>query len=45
MSLRAVSEAVAKEILDGWFDATPSNDADDVACLDFLAEAEEKCRP
>ena len=42
MSLRVMSEAVAKEILDAWFEAKPSTDAEDVACLDFLAEVEKK---
>ncbi len=45
MSLRTISEAVAKEILDAWFEAAPSTDAEDVACLEFLAEAEKKYRP
>ena len=44
MSLRLVSEQVAKEILDAWFETGPSRDAEDVACLAFLAEAEEKYR-
>ena len=44
MSLRLMSEAVAKEILDAWFEAAPSTDADDVACLTFLAKAEEQFR-
>lgn len=38
MSLRAVSEPVAKEILEAWFNATPSTDRDDVAALDFLQQ-------
>ncbi len=42
MSLRTVSEAVAKEILDAWFNNEPSTDAEDVACLAFLADAERK---
>jgi ribose 5-phosphate isomerase B len=42
MSLRAVSEPVAKEILGAWFESEPSTDREDVACLEFLAEAEEK---
>ena len=42
MSLRVMSEAVAKEILDAWFATGPSTDAEDVACLEFLAEAEKK---
>lgn len=41
MSLRATSEAVGLEILDAWFTAEPSGDADDVACLHFLREYEE----
>ena len=44
MSLRLVSEQVAKEILDSWFETGPSRDAEDAACLAFLAEAEEKYR-
>ena len=42
MSLRTVSEQVAKEILDAWFEAVPSTDESDVACLAFLADAEER---
>jgi ribose 5-phosphate isomerase B len=42
MSLRAVSEQVAKEILDAWFSAAPSTDVEDVASLDYLKQAEEK---
>lgn len=41
MSLRTVSEQVAKEILEAWFSAEPSTDEEDVACLDFLKAAEE----
>ena len=44
MSLRVMSEVIAKEILDAWFEAQPSTDEVDVACLDFLAEAEKKFR-
>jgi ribose 5-phosphate isomerase B len=40
MSLRYTSEAVAGEILDAWFANEPSTDAEDVKCLEFLAEAE-----
>ncbi|MCB0637274.1 MAG: RpiB/LacA/LacB family sugar-phosphate isomerase [Lewinella sp.] len=40
MSLRATSEAVAKEILDAWFSHTVSTDEEDVDCLRWLAEAE-----
>jgi ribose 5-phosphate isomerase B len=42
MSLRTASEQVAKEILDAWFEAAPSTDESDVACLAFLADAEER---
>ena len=42
MSLRVMSEVIAKEILDAWFEAQPSTDAEDVACLEFLAEVEKK---
>jgi ribose 5-phosphate isomerase B len=42
MSLRYTSEAVAKEILDAWFANGPSTDAEDVACIEFLKEAERK---
>ena len=31
LSLRGTSEAVLAEILDGWFEGTPSNEHDDVA--------------
>ncbi len=44
MSIRATSEAVALEILDAWFSTETSPDQEDVACLDFLREAEEKYR-
>ncbi len=42
MSLRAVSEQVAKEILDAWFTTAPSTDREDVECLEYLAEVEKK---
>jgi ribose 5-phosphate isomerase B len=42
MSLRATSEAVAKEILYAWFSHGPSQDAGDAACLTCLAEAERR---
>lgn len=42
MSLRATSEPVAKEILDAWFDASPSTDPEDVASLEYLKKVEEK---
>jgi ribose 5-phosphate isomerase B len=44
MSLRAVSEPVAKEILEAWFSTAPSNDREDVACLEYLEKAEAKYR-
>ena len=44
MSLRLTSEAVAKEILEAWFDAEPSKDPVDAACIVFLKEADEKLR-
>ncbi len=40
MSLRMVSEFVALEILDAWFETAPSTEEEDVACLAFLATAE-----
>ena len=40
LSLRATSEAVLAEILDAWFSAQPSPDADDTANVDHLAEIE-----
>lgn len=42
MSLRVRCEAIAKEVLDAWFEASPSVDEEEVACLAFLAEAEKK---
>lgn len=41
MSLRAVSEQVAKEILEAWFNTGPSADPEDTACLEFLKAWEE----
>src|SRR5256885_297898 len=38
LSLRATSEAELSEILDAWFAAGPSADADDRANVDHLAE-------
>jgi ribose 5-phosphate isomerase B len=38
LSLRATSEAVLGEILEGWFDTSPSEDADDVANVRHLDE-------
>ncbi len=42
MSIRTTSEVVAKEILDAWFETGPSSDAEDVACLQYLAQKESK---
>ncbi len=42
MSLRAVSEQVAKEILEAWFNTAPSSDREDADCLAYLAEVEKK---
>jgi ribose 5-phosphate isomerase B len=36
MSLRVMSEVIAKEILDAWFEGQPSTDEEDVACMEFL---------
>ncbi len=44
MSIRSTSEAVALEILEAWFNTGTSTDQEDVACLDFLREAEKKYR-
>jgi len=41
MSLRAVSEPVAGEILDAWFATAPSEDEEDAACLRQIEEIEE----
>jgi ribose 5-phosphate isomerase B len=38
LSLRATSEAVLGEILDAWFEASPSSDAEDVQNIEHLAE-------
>ena len=38
LSLRTTSEAVLEEILDAWFAAGPSEDPDDRANIDHLAE-------
>ena len=40
LSLRATSEAELGEILDAWFDAEPSPDADDRANVAHLSEIE-----
>jgi ribose 5-phosphate isomerase B len=38
LSLRGTSPAVLEEILDGWFEAAPSEDADDVANVRHVDE-------
>jgi ribose 5-phosphate isomerase B len=38
LSLRTTSEALLEEILDGWFDAATSDEADDVANIRHLDE-------
>jgi ribose 5-phosphate isomerase B len=38
LSLRTTSEALLAEILDGWFEAEPSGDADDVANVRHVDE-------
>jgi ribose 5-phosphate isomerase B len=38
LSLRATSEAVLEEILDGWFEGRPSHEHDDVANIRHLDE-------
>src|ERR671917_1120047 len=38
LSLRTTSEAVLGEILDGWFETSPSEDAEDVANVRHLDE-------
>src|SRR5687767_4863293 len=40
LSLRTTSEAVLAEILDAWFTAEPSPDADDAANVEHIAEIE-----
>jgi ribose 5-phosphate isomerase B len=40
LSLRATSEAELGEILDAWFKAAPSSDAEDAANVEHLAEIE-----
>ncbi|MBI1227258.1 MAG: RpiB/LacA/LacB family sugar-phosphate isomerase [Bacteroidetes bacterium] len=40
MSLRSISEQVAKEILAAWFSASPSGDADDLVCMEYLERLE-----
>jgi ribose 5-phosphate isomerase B len=38
LSLRATSPALLEEILDGWFEAVPSDDADDAANVRHVDE-------
>jgi ribose 5-phosphate isomerase B len=38
LSLRTTSEALLEEILDAWFEAAPSDDADDVANIRHVDE-------
>ena len=40
MSLRSTSEQVAKEILAAWFSTSPSEDAEDLVCLEYLERLE-----
>ena len=40
LSLRATSEAELSEILDAWFDAAPSSEADDRANVDHVRDIE-----
>lgn len=40
MSLRLVSEHVAKEMLDAWFSTEVSEDPEDTECLEFLERFE-----
>ena len=42
ISLRAVSEAVAKEMLDVWFNTEPSTDSEDTDCLAVLRNFEQR---
>jgi ribose 5-phosphate isomerase B len=42
MSLRAVSEQIAKEILDGWFNTPASLEQEDMKCLEYLKKVEEE---
>jgi len=44
MSLRAVSDEVAKEILQAWFNTSPSTDREDVESLEYLKEVEKRYR-
>src|SRR6187455_2399048 len=44
LSLRSTSEAELEEILDAWFAATPSGDADDAANIAHLGDIESRGR-
>lgn len=44
MSLRRISEPVAKEILEAWFSTSPSTDPEDIECLEYLKKVEQKHR-
>src|SRR4051812_12819625 len=44
LSLRATSEAELTEILDAWFSAAPSADADDAANIAHLGDIESRAR-
>lgn len=40
MSLRSTSEQVAKEILAAWFSTSPSEEAEDLVCMEYLERLE-----
>ncbi len=40
MSLRSTSEQVAKEILAAWFGTSPSEEPEDLVCLEYLERIE-----
>lgn len=40
ISLRSTSDAVLKEILDGWFETQPSDDPEDRANIDHISQLE-----
>jgi ribose 5-phosphate isomerase B len=42
LSLRTISEVVAKEILDVWFATPPGTDPTDVACVEKVGKIEKK---
>jgi len=44
LSLRATSQAELSEILDAWFAAQPSAEADDVANIEHVADIEREAR-